>query len=260
MTDRIKLPSSIDRMVGGEPYETDEIGRSGSAVLILSNKVLKIEKITENARSEYRMLSYLQGKLPVPQILAFEEAEGYQYLLMTKLRGNMACADGYDPKTVTLGLADGLKTLWNVDLTGCPRRYTVADRLSDAKKRLDHGLFEGKKPLGTAFESFDSLYRYLCEHRIEETLVFSHGDYCLPNIFLDGEKAVGFLDLGCSGVADQWYDMMMCLWSMRYNFCEFLGMPEREFQKYKELFFEALHLTEDPDKLRYHQLLDLFFE
>ena len=255
-----KIPQSIADMVGGTSYYLDNIGRSDSKVLLFEDRVLKIEKITENACREYRILSFLQGKLPVPEILAREEADGYQYLLMTKLRGNMACADGYDPKTVTIGLANGLKRLWQVDVTDCPERHTIDDKLTEAKKRLDTGYFQGKRPDAENFEDFEALYAYLSQNRPEETLVFSHGDYCLPNVFLDGESAIGFLDLGYGGIADLWYDIMMCLWSMRYNFCEFFGMPEEEFSEYKHLLLEHLDLAEDAEKLRYHQLLDLFFE
>ena len=255
-----KIPQSIADMVGGRSFYLDDIGRSDSKVLLFEDRVLKIEKMTENARSEYEILSFLQGKLPVPQILAREESEGYQYLLMTKLQGNMACADGYDPKKVTIGLANGLKMLWQVDITDCPHHNTVAEKLQKAKKRLESGFFLGKIPDTADFTDFETLYAYLSDHRPEETLVFSHGDYCLPNVFLDGENAVGFLDLGCGGIADKWYDIMMCLWSMRYNFCEFLGMPVEEFPKYQRLLFERLGLAEDAAAIRYHQLLDLFFE
>jgi kanamycin kinase/aminoglycoside 3'-phosphotransferase-3 len=81
-----KIPQSIADMVGGRSFYLDDIGRSDSKILLFEDRVLKIEKMTENARREYEILSFLQGKLPVPKILAREESEGYQYLLMTKLQ------------------------------------------------------------------------------------------------------------------------------------------------------------------------------
>ncbi len=255
-----KIPQTIAAMIDGKDYRSDGIGRSDSQILLFDDVALKIEKITENALGEYRNLALLQDKLPVPQILAREEADGYQYLLMTKLRGNMACADGYDPKTVTIGLANGLKTLWQVPLAEDFRRNTLADQLAEAKKRLDSGYFDDKTPDTAEFRDFSALYEYLYQNRPEETLVFSHGDYCLPNIFLDGERVTGFLDLGGGGIADRWVDITMCLWSMKYNFCEFLGMPESEFPEYQSLLFERLCLAEDTEKLRYYRLLDLFWE
>ena len=33
----------------------------------------------------------------------------------------------------------------------------------------------------------------------EEDLVFTHGDYCLPNVIIDGEEVAGFVDWGRAG-------------------------------------------------------------
>ena len=178
-----KIPQSIADMVGGRSFYLDDIGRSDSKILLFEDRVLKIEKMTENARREYEILSFLQGKLPVPQILAREESEGYQYLLMTKLQGNMACADGYDPKKVTIGLANGLKTLWQVDITDCPHHNTVAEKLQKAKKRLESGFFLGKIPDTADFTDFETLYAYLSDHAPRKRLSFHMAIIACPTFF-----------------------------------------------------------------------------
>ncbi|WP_211240877.1 phosphotransferase [Hamadaea tsunoensis] len=57
-----------------------------------------------------------------------------------------------------------------------------------------------------------------------EDLVVCHGDYCLPNAFLedgspDGTAVTGYIDLGGLAVADRWYDLAVALRSLEqpYN-------------------------------------------
>ena len=75
------------------------------------------------------MMEWLQDRLPVPGILAKEEAGEEQFLLMSRLEGEMMCEETYmgNPVLQTKVLAEGLKRLWAVDLSGCP-----------ADCRLDH--------------------------------------------------------------------------------------------------------------------------
>ena len=252
----MKIPSVIREKIDGKSYRQEDIGRSGSAVLMFDDMVLKIEKTCAAADNEYAILSWLDGKLQAPRVIAFARDGGYNYLLMTRLSGVMACEAGQDPAAVVRGLARGLQALWTVDISDCPLLWDVDTKLASAKERM--ATLSGK-PEDAAFSDYASLYAFLSENRPKEELVFSHGDYCLPNVFLSGEEPCGFLDLGCAGIADKWYDIHMCLWSLRYNFCELGGMSEDDFAAYKTSFFEALSLEPNEEKLRYHALLDEFF-
>ena len=252
----MKIPSVIREKIDGKSYRQEDIGRSGSAVLMFDDMVLKIEKTCAAADNEYAILSWLDGKLQAPRVIAFARDGGYNYLLMTRLSGVMACEAGQDPAAVVRGLARGLQALWTVDISDCPLLWDVDTKLASAKERM--ATLSGK-PEDAAFSDYASLYAFLSENRPKEELVFSHGDYCLPNVFLSGEEPCSFLDLGCAGIADKWYDIHMCLWSLRYNFCELGGMSEDDFAAYKTSFFEALSLEPNEEKLRYHALLDEFF-
>jgi kanamycin kinase len=48
-------------------------------------------------------------------------------------------------------------------------------------------------------------------------LVVCHGDYCLPNVFLEDGEATGYLDLGDVAVADRWLDLAIGLRSLDYT-------------------------------------------
>lgn len=87
------LPEKIRNLIADETYETDSIGMSEASVLMYENKVLKVQEYNKEAENEYRMIQYLQGKLPVPSLYAHEISDGKLYLLMSKCKGKMACFD-----------------------------------------------------------------------------------------------------------------------------------------------------------------------
>ncbi len=243
----MNFPEKMASLTAGKAYQAEEIGRSGATVLLYDDMVLKIEKTSESADREYAILKWLDGKLPVPCVLAFARENGFNYLLMSKISGKMACDAEQKHENVVKGLAKGIKMLWSVDITGCPVMWDVNTKLKLAKEKLSERA------------ELTALYDELSENRPCEELVFSHGDYCLPNVFLEGSDCVGFLDLGSAGVADKWYDVMMCLWSLSYNFKTLGGMDEETYQRYEALFFEELGLTPNEEKMNYYAKLDAFF-
>ncbi len=48
-----------------------------------------------------------------------------------------------------------------------------------------------------------------------DTLI--HGDYCLPNIMLAGDRLSGLIDLGNGGIADRHIDLFWGAWSLSFN-------------------------------------------
>ena len=53
--------------------------------------------------------------------------------------------------------------------------------------------------------------------RPKRTWCFTHGDYCLPNVMIDGEEVAGFVDWGWAGVADRYKDIALVVRSLEYN-------------------------------------------
>ncbi|MBQ3489698.1 MAG: aminoglycoside 3'-phosphotransferase [Clostridia bacterium] len=253
-----EFPKTIAENVNGT-YRTEDIGRSGSEVLIFSDRVLKIEKTSAFSDREHVILFWLDGKLPAPRVIAFEQENECNYLLMTRQNGKMACDCGLPEETVSRLLAEGLQMLWKTDISDCPVRFDMKILLMEAKKQIENGSLEGLTPQNGEFPDFEILYRYLSENIPEEEFVFSHGDYCLPNVFVSEKEVCGFLDLGSAGISDRYRDIHMCLWSMRYNFVTLGGMKEERFARCREIFFETLGIKENEEKLRYFSLLDEFF-
>ena len=259
------LPQSIRTLLGDEAYQTDDMGMSQASVLLFSDKVLKCQSCTEESENEAKMLRFLQGKLPVPQVYAYERAEGTDYLLMERCGGEMACSDRYlsDPALLCRLLANGLKALWAVDIKDCPADWRLDHKLAQAEYNVKNGLVDVDNvepetfgPKG--FRDPEHLLDWLMTHRPAEEPVLSHGDFCLPNLFGQGNRVTGFIDLGRTGVADKWCDIALCCRSLRWNFDGVYG--GKPYPGYDHgLLFRELGIAPDWDKIRYYILLDELF-
>lgn len=136
------IPDNIKNIIGGKPFSADTVGMSDSQVICFSDMVLKIEKSCEESDNERRMMSWLSDRLPVPKILAFEKENGMNYLLMTKLGGEMSCSSSFleNPEVLAGLLADSLKMLWSVDISDCPYNNMLDNKLRLAEYRVSNNL------------------------------------------------------------------------------------------------------------------------
>lgn len=263
--DHIYLPEELQKMVAGQPFRLDNVGLSGSRVLLFEDKVLKIRPAAGGTRSEHTMMRWLDGKLPVPRCLYHTVENGVSYLLMTKIHGKMSCDEEYtqNPEALVRILAEGLKGLWQVDISNCPVKWDLDNKLAAAKAYVDQGSVDmanvEPETFGEGgFQSPLHLLEWLSDHRPEEDLVLSHGDFCLPNIFIAGGKLAGFIDLGRTGVADRWQDIALCYRSLKHNYSgAYSGKAYSGFDP--DLLFEALELEPNWEKLNYYILLDELF-
>lgn len=259
------MPQELLRLVGEKPYIMDDVGMSCASVLLFEDAVLKIQPITEETDSEVRIMKWLEGKLPVPKCLFYKEIDGICYLLMSRISGKMSCYEScmQDPWALTKLLADSIKRLWQVDISNCPVRWDLERKLVQAKQAVANGEVDiadaepdtfGENGFADAME----LYQWLENNRPEEDLVLSHGDFCLPNIFIENGVLSGYIDLGRTGIADRWQDIALCYRSLKHNFDGTYG--GKVYRSYDpNLLFDALEITPDWEKLKYYILLDELF-
>lgn len=248
------LPDSIKRIIADKSYTLDSTGLSGSQVMIFDDMVLKIEPERESDQS-LAVMRWLDGRVPAPRVLQCEIADGTRYLLMSRVHGEMSCSEywlEHSDELVTL-LADGLRMLWSVEISDCPYDRSLERELNDARQRIEHGEVDRSLDYGE-FETPERLLEWLCANRPEEQFVFSHGDYCLPNVLLKDGAISGFIDLGDAGYADKWRDIEMCHTSLRNNFGGvFGGKVYENFDA--DILFDKLGIEKDEAKLRYYRLL-----
>lgn len=258
------IPPALRDVIAGEAvWESVALGFSGTAIfriisetgetryLKIANRAASAEIMAEAAR-----LQWLAGQLPVPQVLHFSEMEGRAFLLMSTIPGYVTCdprVAGDLPRVVRL-LAAGMRTLHALNQSGCPFDARLDVKIAAACERMARGEvddddFDDVRHGRTANSLFGEL---IATRPAAEDLVFTHGDYCLPNILIHAEQNViaGFIDLGRAGIADRYQDIALAARSLAYNFGS----------QWVPLLFEAYGLDPvDHAKIAYYQLLDEFF-
>ncbi len=261
----IYLPEEIQKRIAEQEYAIDEIGMSDSTVIMFEDSVLKIQSETLETQGEIKMLQWLEGKLPVPKVLSHVTENGKSYLLMSRMDGQMACEEKYleNPKLLASVLAQSMKKLWEIDVTTCPVRMDLDVKLRMARENIKNGLvdMDNVEPdtFGeNGFKGPDELLQWLVANKPEEELVLSHGDYCLPNIFIKEEALAGYIDLGRMGIADKWVDIAICYRSLLHNYAgKYTGKVYDGVDS--NLLFEELGIEPDWNKIRYYILLDELF-
>lgn len=260
-----KLPQAIQDILKQKQAVIDEVGLSNANILLYENMVLKVEAHRDESNHEHTMLDWLADKLPVPQILQSIQETEYNYLLMSRAKGEFACSDYWlnRPDQLVKILAQGLKLLWNVPIQNCPYNFCLNHKLMIAEQNVRNKTYNTEDAeQGTygdsGFESPEALLSWLKDHRPNEDLVFSHGDFCLPNIFINQNRISAFIDLGRSGIADRYQDIALCYRSLKHNFSGvYSGIAYPGFDP--EMLFDELEITPDYDKIHYYILLDELF-
>ena len=260
----LKLPESIKNELKNLTCKVDDIGMSGSGIFLFSDKVLKVQDDSEEAANEVQAMQWLAGRLSVPKVIAYEQEEGKSYLLMTRAAGRMACDKCYmeNPEKLTELLAQALQELWRVDISTCPLDWRLDRKLEAARFYVKNNLVDTENvepetfgPDG--FKDPEDLLKWLITHRPTEDLALSHGDFCLPNIYINDGK-FSFIDLGRTGIADKWQDIALCYRSLKHNYAGKYG--GEEYPNFDpNTLFEKLGITPDWEKIRYYILLDELF-
>lgn len=254
-----KLPKALQDKVEDSTWHEITVGESGAYTYLISgiekNNYLKIisHKLNKSMEREVRLLNWLEGKLPVPKVLLYIKDEEYEYLLMSEIKGicSFEPSLGSDiPRLVKL-LAKGLRMIHSIDIGDCPVDQTLNIKIREAKMRMMQGLVEEDRFDNIRYgRKAEDLYLELLAKRPDtEDLVFTHGDYCMPNILIDNWDIGGFIDWGRGGICDRYQDIALASRSLIYNFGE----------RWVPLLFEEYGLENiDYAKIEYYKLLDEF--
>lgn len=254
------LPPRLAQMISGYKRHQNHAGFSPAKVFRLSaeNKETLYLKTSPRTTAhslwrEKTKLEWLKNRLPVPEVRLFAESENTDYLLISAISGVDASDDSLknDIPQLIGQLVEGLKMIHALPIENCPfderneRKIELAAKLVE-NNLVDEDDFDEIRQGRTA----ESLFRELIENQpAAEDLVFTHGDYCVPNIILKNRRLSGFVDLGNSGVADRHQDIALLTRSVRHNFGA----------EYEQSVFEIYGIEPDPQKIYFYRLLDEFF-
>lgn len=258
------LPQAIQDKIHIDSLAANEIGESQSEVFKVSLraggfgflKVSRSEYVLREIADEIAVLDWLSMRLDVPRPLHFLQETGSGYFLMTALAGeNLADAAraGLSAREcLSLG-AKYLRKIHSLPIADCPFRRELKFTLPLAEKNLGLGLvdesdFDAERKGWNAADVYAELREKI---PAQEDLVFTHGDYCFPNILVAGGRVSGVVDLGRAGVADRYQDIALFLRSFESN------LAAADF----DLFLEEYGLIRklDTQKLEFYRILDEFF-
>ncbi len=217
-----------------EDYQVTKttIGRSSNDVYRLQNDTdtlyLKVGGLTVKNLGE--VLELLQSSnLNVPKLIQKGIYNDMNYVLMSECSGTMI--HEIDPIIAVKVLAKGLKQIHELDIKGI-------------KIVRDYKYYKNRiiEKVGNQLNIEDMRFVNELESlKVEEDLVFTHGDYCLPNILYDNGK-ISFIDLDDAGVSFRYIDILDCIWSIQYNFND---------EKYVDMFLKEYGIDElDLDKVK----------
>jgi len=255
------VPEPLQPFVEGAAWTRITVGESLSAIFRLdrSGQPALYLKIAPRAHRtellcEKQRLDWLQGRLPVPDVVGYATDDRNEYSLLTALPGRHVAdlIDAEPNEKIVQLLAAGLRAVHAIPIHDCPFDMTLDREIERARDNVVNGLvdetdFDDTRLGRTAAELFEEL---LSDRPANEDLVFTHGDYCLPNVMVDRGAVSGFVDWGRAGVADRYKDIALVVRSLERNTGEDLAPA----------FFEAYGLSSyDAEKIEYYKLLDEFW-
>jgi aminoglycoside phosphotransferase len=198
-------------------------------------------------------MQWFSRKVAVPEVIAYHLENDIEYLLTTAIPGTSSENDSCHANKQRLveQLADALRTIHHIPITGCPVDKTPDALIAHGRARIEAGIItqqmvEEEGMTGSPSEALDGLAESAPEL---VGPVVTHGDYCLPNIIIENDQVTGFIDLGYFGVGDPYRDYIAAQYSVRRN----LG------EEWVASFFDAHGLKSlDEQKLRWYRQIQAF--
>ncbi len=223
--------------------------------LILKSRNVRLRPQESDLQMETAALSWLQGKLAVPEYRYFHEDGETQYLLMTQVEGVTGIHPEVtsDPANLVREFARGLREVHALSTKSCTLDWRMSRYYSWVQGLIECGALDEYIPEGETRTILSEQLSTIKEGMPdEEDLVFTHGDYCLPNVMFRDGKLIGFIDLGYAGVGDRYLDFVAARGTIRRNLGEAWIAP----------FFHAYGL-EEPDREKmnaYQRVHDFGFQ
>jgi kanamycin kinase len=230
------LPDELYRLIEGYSINRYPWYETAAKIYKLeSDDILYLKLIegqpTRTLEQESMILEWIDERVPTPKLLFYGYMEGIEFQLTTEIKGTpIYKVQAHERMEAVKVLGETLWMIHSLDPSGCP----IDNRVENKLAKIDDASVLGEAP--------------------DERLVFTHGDYCLPNIIIENDVLSGVIDWDYGGLADPYVDFVSCTWSIAHNFGE-----KDAKHKWIPLFFESYGLYEvNEEKLAfYNGLSDL---
>ncbi len=203
--------------------------------------------------NEADAMRWLHSRIAVPNVVTYTTDRETEYLLTDGIPGmsseTESCHD--DKARLVEMLASVFIDLHVLPIDDCPIDRGPEQLLARGRKRVETGIVtqqmvDDQGLSGSPSEALQELV-----HRMPSTskLVFTHGDYCLPNVMIQEGRVSGLIDLGYAGISDAYRDFVAADYSIARN----LG------REWVEPFFEAYGSGPlDPEKMQWYRQIQAF--
>ena len=233
----MELPANLSDFLQDEHFILNTNGLSDALVYESKHYILKIQERQENVVD---IISKLKDVLPLSEVIFYQDP----YLLMSKVKGKASYEYLETIDSLLIQLSNILKTMWSIDTS----HLELVNQLEEKKKKAISHIQDNYYGFDTKKELIDYINNY------QDKLVLSHGDFCLPNIFIDQDQYY-LIDLETMGLNSKWCDISLCLRSLKYNLEGYYGgRVYPDYDVYKLLEYLGIEFSDE--QIRYHLILD----
>lgn len=249
-------PLPLQELLFHAQVKEKRLGRLGNVIFLLRDIhlgecYLNVASgyVQYELRGEYRFLSGDTGNLPVAKVLFYTEEDSVSYLLTTYLRGK-PLHQVLSQFTPTALIDFVGKTLFDIMRLPCTNVGNgLQEELEQVKGMLERGEVDAERFQQEMKRQPEKMFVQLVEEaKGHSNTVYTHGDYCLPNLLVEDKKLSGIIDWGKSGRGDVCRDLSALEGSMRYNvgyaameeICQAAGLIDTAGLQEKRTFYQKL--------------------
>lgn len=236
----IALPEEIGRLVeGARIYDSSCSPEARVYFLDRDGGYYLKTAATKSLGREALMTDYFHKKGLGVEVLSYISDES-DILLTRAAFGEDCMASAYldEPNRLADLMAERLRMLHELNCSDCPVKDRVGEYIAHAEANYRADSYNKEHfPDSFGYRSGEEAFEALCAGKaLLKNEVLIHGDYCLPNVMLDGWHFSSFIDVGGGGIGDRHIDLFWGRWSLGFNLSMY-GVSDAD--RYGERFLDA---------------------